>query len=278
MANNFFYCNKLIGGTAGTLDDINHSSVSDGDSATVTDAINDITYTYTYNSSSATAESSPDVIKPDSNGGNGRWILVDVVGASLEVTSGTLKLPNGTTINELSTDGTFAGNSDDAVPTEKAVKTYVDTRSSYVKVSDVKASGVAGGGFDNGAWRTRDINTEDSDDDSICSLAANQITLSAGDYECRISAPAIQVSNHKLKLRNITGGADILIGTSEYSSNSGAYAYTRSFVVGKFTIAAAQALEVQHYAHNTKITDGFGLACSFGVDEVYTIAEFWKVG
>ena len=33
----------------------------------------------------------------------------------------------GTTINEFSTDGTLAGNSDDAVPTEKAVKTFVGT-------------------------------------------------------------------------------------------------------------------------------------------------------
>lgn len=32
------------------------------------------------------------------------------------------------TINEISTDGTMAGNSDVALPTEKAVKTYVDTK------------------------------------------------------------------------------------------------------------------------------------------------------
>ena len=36
---------------------------------------------------------------------------------------------NGTGINEFSTDGTLAGDSDDAVPTEKAVKTYVDAQS-----------------------------------------------------------------------------------------------------------------------------------------------------
>ena len=33
---------------------------------------------------------------------------------------------NGTYINEFSTDTTLSGNSDDAIPTEKAVKTYVD--------------------------------------------------------------------------------------------------------------------------------------------------------
>ncbi len=38
----------------------------------------------------------------------------------------TLQLPAGATIGEFSTDGTFTDNSDLAVPTEKAVKTYVD--------------------------------------------------------------------------------------------------------------------------------------------------------
>lgn len=44
--------------------------------------------------------------------------------ATLDV-EGTFILQNGTSINELSTDGTMAGNSDDAVPTEQAVVEYV---------------------------------------------------------------------------------------------------------------------------------------------------------
>jgi hypothetical protein len=39
-----------------------------------------------------------------------------------------LSLPTGATINEFSIDGTLAGNSDTAIPTEKAVKTYVDNQ------------------------------------------------------------------------------------------------------------------------------------------------------
>jgi hypothetical protein len=46
-------------------------------------------------------------------------------GAKLDVT-GDLLLLSGTTVNEFSIDGTLTDNSDDAVPTEKAVKTYVD--------------------------------------------------------------------------------------------------------------------------------------------------------
>ena len=40
----------------------------------------------------------------------------------------TLQLPSGATINEFSIDGTLAGDSDLAIPTEKAVKTYVDAQ------------------------------------------------------------------------------------------------------------------------------------------------------
>jgi hypothetical protein len=43
--------------------------------------------------------------------------------------AGTVTLLNGTGINEFSIDGALTGNSDDAVPTEKAVKTYVDAQS-----------------------------------------------------------------------------------------------------------------------------------------------------
>ncbi|MCR9140779.1 MAG: tail fiber protein [bacterium] len=42
--------------------------------------------------------------------------------------TGTLQLQSSAAINEVSTDGTLVDNSDTAVPTEQAVKTYVDTQ------------------------------------------------------------------------------------------------------------------------------------------------------
>ena len=46
-----------------------------------------------------------------------------------ELQLGSIGAQIGETINEFSTDGTLSGNSDIAVPTEQAVKTYVDTNS-----------------------------------------------------------------------------------------------------------------------------------------------------
>ena len=49
----------------------------------------------------------------------------DPVVENKEIT-GSLKFDVGATVDEFSTDDTLVGNSDTAVPTEKAVKSYVD--------------------------------------------------------------------------------------------------------------------------------------------------------
>ncbi len=55
-----------------------------------------------------------------------------------------LELPNGTPIDEFSIDGALAGNSDDAVPTEKAVKTYADTKTTATAaLNDAVAMSIA---------------------------------------------------------------------------------------------------------------------------------------
>lgn len=140
----------------------------------------------------------------------------------------------------------------------------------YVCVRDVKAQNTDGGDFVFGAWRTRVINNEQADADGICTIAANQITLATGTYRCIISAPATGVHSHQTRLQNITDGVTLLVGTSEFESSM-----TRSFIVGRFTLAAAKVLEVQHQGEQTQLLTGFGTAANF-TDEIYTVAEFWR--
>lgn len=118
-----FGATGLTGGTTGKLDaiDITLDDIDDGDTAVVHSA--GVVYLYYYDDDNATTEASPDYIAPDENNGvgytgDGRWVLNGIYPA-------TLQLPNGTSINELSTDGVMAGNSDDAVPTEQAVVEYI---------------------------------------------------------------------------------------------------------------------------------------------------------
>ena len=145
----------------------------------------------------------------------------------------------------------------------------------YILVRDEKSSGTNGGTFTTGSWQIRDINTEVSDVGGHCSISANQITLGAGTYECRIICPAYQVGSHQAKLYNISDSADVILGSVEYSPNANIPS-GHSFVSGRFTIAATKIFEVQHQGTISIATYGFGIAASFGA-EVYTTAEFWRV-
>jgi microcystin-dependent protein len=126
MAKQIFAANILTGGVSGSLDDISYTTLEDGNIAIVIVASTSKTYFFKYSSSEAGDESSPDIIIPDDNTtGSGAWVLVGVHAGVL--TADSITLASGSTPTEFSIDGTFAGNSDTAVPTEKATKTYVDT-------------------------------------------------------------------------------------------------------------------------------------------------------
>jgi len=150
-------------------------------------------------------------------------------------------------------------------------KEYVAMAYDYIKVSDVKPQGTNGGSFTAGAWRTRDINTEDIDTGGHCSIANNQITLAAGTYECFIACPSHMAGENKARLYNVTDGAVVLLGQNTQTSSI-------ATVVGRFTIAAQKTFEIQHQCSSTEANYGFGHNNDFdGANEVYTVAEFRKV-
>ncbi len=145
----------------------------------------------------------------------------------------------------------------------------------YIKVSDVKTNGTHGGDSTAGDWYRRDINTEDADAGGFCSISSNQITLAAGTYLARITAPANTAGTHRIRLQNITDSTTTLLGGNEFAaaSNMG----TRATLVGTFTITAQKTFEVQHRVGTGLVSTGLGRACNFGISEIYTEAEFWKI-
>ncbi len=156
-----------------------------------------------------------------------------------------------------------------------ANKLYVDDRRAYVKLVDSKATTTDGGTFTQGAWQKRTV-TEETDTGTNCSVTASVFVLAAGTYECRISCPALKVNAHQARLRNTTGGTTLLVGTAGIASAASTVSGF-SHIVGRFTIAGAQDLEIQHKCAATEATDGFGVASDSGEVEIYTIAEFWRI-
>ena len=148
---------------------------------------------------------------------------------------------------------------------------------SYAIIRDQKSDS-NGGSFTNGAWRTRDLNTEVSDADNIVSISSNQFTLQAGSYLLKAYAPTYDVSRHQARLYNITDSSVTETGSNEFNGDAGIS--TSSFISARFTISGAKVFEIQHKCQYSKTTTGFGISMfdSFGSGnpDVYTTVEIFK--
>lgn len=163
---------------------------------------------------------------------------------------------------------------------KKAKKTNI-AKQSYACIQDRKAATVAGGSATSGSWEKRDLNTVVDDADSIVSVASDQITLQAGTYRIRASAPAYLVVHHQIQLYNATDTAvqqstegEDLLGTKEYCGSL-FNVQSRSILTGRFTITGAKAFEIRHQVSSNQATTGYGVACSWGV-AVFSEVEIWK--
>jgi hypothetical protein len=140
-------------------------------------------------------------------------------------------------------------------------------------VRDEKTAGTAGGASTATTWQTRILNAVKLNTISGASLATNQVTLPAGDYEIVIGrAPGYQVGRHRVRLRDITNTATLAVGGNEYVSMSGGTA-SGATVRARFTLAGSTVVELQHYTEAGVATQGLGVATSSGEVEVY--AELW---
>lgn len=145
----------------------------------------------------------------------------------------------------------------------------------YALIREEQVSGINGGDFTSGAWQTRKLNTKVCDTGNNVTLAGNQITLLAGTYRVKCCASAYRVDQHKIKLRNISDVVDLVIGRGSRSDSADA-TETDVTVKGRFTIASTKVIELQHRAQTSRITNGMGVASTFGVIEVYGVVELWK--
>ena len=156
---------------------------------------------------------------------------------------------------------------------------------SYAIIADVKASNGDGGTFTTGAWRTRDLNTELSDEDSIVSISSNQFTLAAGSYLIIFSAPALRVNSHQLRLYNITSSAAVQSGNVEYAASGSGKAGNTANGSARVVISSSTVFEIQHRGGYTQSSYGFGAGTSGALDwagdtattgAIYCIVEIYK--
>jgi len=124
---------------------------------------------------------------------------------SIESTT-TLQLANGTTANEISIDGTFGGNSDDAVPTEKAAKTFIAAQIAAIDTSPA-----------DGSISQAKLKSTTADN----TKAANGITmatLTGGEYSFWITVKNSTTQNNDFSVAPVLGVIDN--GSSQISTSN----------------------------------------------------------
>ena len=146
---------------------------------------------------------------------------------------------------------------------------------SYAIIADQKSQDTDGGTFTTGDWRTRDLNTELADPDSIVSISSNQFTLAAGSYLIEWSCPALRVGRHQSRLYDITGSASIQHGKSTVSDTGGDGDQNDSDGAARITISANNTYEIQHRCSSTYSSTGLGNGADMGA-EIYTLVKIHK--
>ncbi len=153
----------------------------------------------------------------------------------------------------------------------------VPTEHAYLCYQDQKTAGTAGGDSTSGSAQVRALNTEVADAGGHGSLASNQITLAAGTYDCQARSVFYSPGRCKIFIWNATDSAVLLLGMSDYGINAGS-GNTVAMVDGRFTIAASKAIELRYWVASSVSTEGLGIAGNFGLTEIYSSVELWKVG
>ena len=99
-----------------------------------------------------------------------------------------------------------------------------------------------------GAWRTVTLDTVATNEITGASLSSNQITLPIGTYFIQSNVPFYRVNGFATKLYNVTGSANLVLGSQGHSWEAPSDATSpQSILAGKFTIAgSSKAVELQY--------------------------------
>jgi hypothetical protein len=144
----------------------------------------------------------------------------------------------------------------------------------YIIVEDQKPAGTGGDTSQAQVWKQRVLNTKVVDAGPAapyCTLSANQFTLVAGTYRIQGFASSMRTAAHKARLRNITDGVTVALGSAEYANTTGNFP-THSTIDGRFTISGSKVFELQHMTQAT-IAGGFGMPGSSTSGEVEVYAR-----
>jgi hypothetical protein len=154
-----------------------------------------------------------------------------------------------------------------------------DARTQWITFEETKPSGTNGGSA-GGSYITRILNSRAAGEaigDSICTshnTATGSITLRAGRYRVNAWATVNRCNSNRIYLYNVTAGADILPGSTEFSGTNlvdSSSSNLKSVIANReFTLAAAASIQLRHYLQTpSSSTDLLGRASAAISTEIY---------
>jgi hypothetical protein len=163
-----------------------------------------------------------------------------------------------------------------AVLTAAQLNDVVDNFQDIAIFNETQANNTTGGTFTSGSYVKRVLNTTVVNNITGCSIASSVITLPAGTYFVSALAPALQVSNHKIRLQNTTDSTTIAIGTNSLTQ-AAVIVQTDAVLNTYFTLTASKNIELQHRCASTQATYGLGTAVNFGDNEIFSSITIARV-
>lgn len=153
------------------------------------------------------------------------------------------------------------------------ISTVLDSSASYTlnDLINVRYEGNTATSIPAATWTQIPLNTVKTNNLSGVSLSSNRVTaLPAGTYwidasvPFEITNPTTTTHNHyKAKLYNVTGSADLVIGTAEtgtgdddVTGTTTIFPTVRSLVKGVFTLASTSNVELRAWSTRTTDTTG----------------------
>lgn len=251
MAQKWLPASSLTGGGEGALDAIDGSNVSDGDRAIV---ISDLVYFYVLDAASGIIESPPNVISPDTNPGNKRWILVDVRGLVM-VESGSFLL--GGTDNEKS--GT----------TNTCIIGGVGNEARHT----INSCGMLGG-FQNKILFNTDLNAVAGGENNLVGFASSKVMMAGGQNNFAKAAQSALLSGEQNVAMSISDALGMKVsGVGAFACLPGQKAHANGF------FGVAGDAQVSELVMKRETLDGIAafipLSADFGLIPLMT-PKTWK--
>jgi len=160
-----------------------------------------------------------------------------------------------------------------AILTAAQLNGVLDNFQDVAIFNEQQASGTNGGASTSGSYVKRTLNTTVVNNITSCSIASSVISLPAGTYAVTAFAPSYLTSRNRLRLQNTTDGTTIALGQNSFSDGT----QTAAVLQTVFTITATKNFELQQRFQTATATNGLGVACSFGDNEVYAQIQIARI-